>query len=83
MKKKIISPNKGVELMAKNKSCHHAEFCSAEETDAVNIYWLAYPFVSMLDLTFALDELIKILKNWFLRKIERAIIDEKKSHETI
>lgn len=70
MKQKITNPNKSVELVTEEKSCGHVESHSAEEIEALNLFWLAYsyPFMPMIDLTIVFNELRKILKNWFLNK---------------
>ncbi|MBB6500933.1 hypothetical protein [Pedobacter cryoconitis] len=73
MKQKITNPNKGVELVAQEKPCDHVESHSAEEMEALNLFWLAYsyPFMPMIDLTIVFSELRKMIKKWFLNKRER------------
>ena len=63
MKQKIINPDKGVELVAQDKPCNNAASHSAEEIDALNIYWLANanPFTPIMDLTFVFDALKKMV----------------------
>lgn len=85
MKQKIINPNKGVEPVAEGKSYDNVVSHSAEEMDALNIYWLPYysPFMPMMDLTIVFDAFKKMVKKWFLNKRERTIIYKRKIHETI
>ncbi len=73
MKQKIANPDKGVELVAQEKPCDNAVSHSAEEFDALNMYWLAStnPFMPMVDLTIAFDALRKMVKKWFLNKRDR------------
>lgn len=73
MKQKIKNPNKGVELVAQEKPCDHVVSHSAEDMEALNIYWLPYysPFMPLLDLTIVFDALKKMVKKWFLNKRDR------------
>jgi len=73
MKQKIANPDKGVELVEKEKPCDHTISDSAEEIETLNMYWFAhsYPFMPMIDLTFFFVALRKMVKTWFLNKKER------------
>ncbi|BAP31333.1 uncharacterized protein CHSO_2296 [Chryseobacterium sp. StRB126] len=70
MKQYIVRSRKETEI--KDEHCDNQLQHSAAETDAVNIYRLACtyssPFMPMIDITFALEELMKIFKNWLAAK---------------
>ncbi len=72
MKQKIMNPNNEIELMAQESSCEDGSSCTAEEIDALTRYWLSYPFVPMMDLILAFDELRKMVKSWLSNKRKHA-----------
>lgn len=78
MKRKIIKPDKDFELAMQAKKSEHQFLRSDEEIDKANIYWLACayasPFIPMIDLSFVLDELKKMLKQWLAKKKKDTII---------
>ncbi|MCS3532868.1 hypothetical protein [Chryseobacterium sp. JUb7] len=86
MKRKIIKPDKDFELETRVKKSEHKLPRTNEEIDKANIYWLscAYssPFMPMVDLSFAFDELKKLIKQW-LEKRKKPIIYKNKTNETI
>lgn len=86
MKHKIIKPDKDFELEIQAKKSEHKLLRTDEEIDKANIYWLACayssPFMPMVDLSFAFDELKKLLKQW-LEKRKKPIIYKNKTNETI
>jgi len=86
MEYKIIKPDKDFELEVQAKKSEHQLPHPDEEIDKANIYWLvcAYftPFMPMSDLSFAFDELKKMLKHW-LEKRKRPIIYKNKTNGTI
>ncbi|WP_010249490.1 hypothetical protein [Myroides injenensis] len=70
MKHEIIKPDKDFALEIQAQKSKHKLI--HEEIDKSNIYWLAYayssPFMPTIDLSFALDELKKLIKQWLKRK---------------
>jgi hypothetical protein len=68
MKQKITNPEKDAELGTEDKPFENSVSHSAEEIDAPNIYWLAYsyPFMPMMDFSFIVDEIKKIVKRWIV-----------------
>lgn len=74
MKQYTVSSHTETEI--KDEHCDNQLQRSAGETDAVNINRLACtyssPFMPMIDLTFALEELMKIVKNWLAAKKKSA-----------
>ncbi|WP_118976069.1 hypothetical protein [Taibaiella koreensis] len=79
MKQKIISPDKGVAPAAQDKPRDHAASQLKAEMDALNVYWLAYPFMPMMDIIIVFDELRKMVKSWFQNKRKRTTICKKKT----
>ncbi|WP_313265311.1 hypothetical protein [Sphingobacterium sp.] len=86
MKYKVIKPNKDFALERQVEKSEDKFPRSAQEIDKANIYWLACiyssPFMPMIDLSFAFDELKKMLKKW-LENRKKPIIDNNKTNETI
>ena len=86
MKHKIIKPNKDFELEIQAEKSEYKLSLADEEIDKANIYWLACayssPFMPMVDLSFAFDELKKMLKQW-LESRKKPIIYKNKTNETI
>ena len=90
MKHKIIKPDKDFELEIQAPKSEHKLIRTDEEIDKASIYWLACaysysyssPFMPMVDLSFAFDELKKLLKQW-LEKRKKPIIYKNKTNETI
>ena len=86
MKYKIIKPNKDFELEIQARKSEHKLPPTDEEIDKSNIYWLACayssPFMPMVDLSFAFDELKKLIKQC-LEKRKKPIIYKNKTNETI
>ncbi|AQX90608.1 MULTISPECIES: hypothetical protein [Elizabethkingia] len=86
MKHKIIKPDKDFELEIQAQKSEHKLHRSDDEIDKANIYWLACvysnPFMPMVDLSFAFDELKKMLKEW-LGSRKKSIIYKNKTNETI
>ncbi|UPZ35511.1 hypothetical protein MUB18_15515 [Sphingobacterium sp. PCS056] len=72
MKRKIIKPDKDFELETQVKKSKHKLPRTNEEIDKANIYWLSCtyssPFMPMVDLSFAFEELKKMLKQWLAKK---------------
>lgn len=72
MKHKIINPNSNFALESPDKKRNDKMLQPHEEIGKLNIYWYAYayssPFMPMIDATFALDELKKLVKKWLSRK---------------
>ncbi|SHN24709.1 hypothetical protein [Chitinophaga sp. CF418] len=68
--KEKISPDKDFELKTPDKTSDIIGSHSAEEINKLNSYWPACvdPFMPMIDLTIVFDELIKMVKCWFLKK---------------
>lgn len=85
MKEKIISPDKDPELKPPDKTSDIKEHRSMEETHRLNDYWpvYSYPFMPMVDLTIAFDELFKVVKTWFLKKGKRTSNYKNNSRENI
>lgn len=83
MKHKIIQPGKDFKLEGQSENKFPR---SDEEIDKANIYWLACiyssPFMPMIDLSFAFDELKKMLKLWLENK-NKPIIHKNKTNETV
>ncbi len=86
MKHKIIKPDKDFELERQVEKSEHKSPPSDEEIDKANIYWLvciySSPFMPMIDLSFAFDELKKMLRQW-LENRKKPIIYKNKTNETI
>lgn len=88
MKYKIIKPDKDFELEIQAEKSEYKLPHIDEEIDKANIYWLACaysyssPFMPMVDLSFAFDELKKMLKEW-LGSRKKPIIYKNKTNETI
>lgn len=86
MKHKIIKSDKDFELEIKAPKSEHKLIRTNEEINQANIYWLACaycsPFMPMVDLSFAFDELKKLIKQW-LEKKKKPIIYKNKTNETI
>lgn len=86
MKHKIIKHEKDSELEIQAQKSEHKLIRTDEEIDKANIYWLACayssPFMPMVDLSFAFDELKKLIKQW-LEKRKKPIIYKNKTNETI
>ncbi|WP_346985908.1 hypothetical protein [Chryseobacterium sp. POE27] len=86
MEHKIIEPDKDFELEIQAKKSEHQFPHPGEQIDQVYIYWLvctySSPFMPMSDLSFAFDELKKILNQW-LEKRKKPIIYKNKTNETI
>lgn len=82
---KIIKPDKDFELETQAKKSEH-QFPHPEEIDKANSYWLACaysnPFMPMVDLSIAFDELKKLIKQW-LEKRKKPIIYKNKTNETL
>jgi hypothetical protein len=72
MEQKLVSPDKELEIQ--DKGSENKLSRSAAEIDTINAYWFAYayssPFMPMIDLTFAFDELKKMIKKWLANKKE-------------
>lgn len=87
MKYKIIKPDKDFELEIQARKSEHKLPRTDEEIDKANIYWLACayssPFMPMVDLSFAFEELKKMLKQWLVKKKKEPIIYKNKTNETI
>lgn len=87
MKYKIIKPDKDFELEIQSIKSEHKLPHPDEEIDKTNIYWLACayssPFMPMVDLSFAFDELKNMLKQWLAKKKKKPIIYKNKTNETI
>ncbi|MGE8552500.1 MAG: hypothetical protein ACN6OB_01035 [Chryseobacterium jejuense] len=70
MKQNIVSPHKEPEIQDEHYDNKLQR--SAAEIDALNIYRLACtyssPFMPMIDLTVALEELMKMFKKWLAAK---------------
>jgi len=83
MKHNIIKPDKDLELEIQAKKSDNKSYHSHEEIDSANTFWFAYgynyAFMPMVDLTFAFDELKKIVKPWLARRKKYI----KKTDETI
>lgn len=86
MKHKIRKPDKDFELEIQSRKSEHKLPPKDEEIDKANIYWLACayssPFMPMVDLSFAFDELKKLIKQ-FLEKRRKPIIYKNKTNDTI
>ena len=86
MKYKIIKPDKDLEIEIPSRKPEHKLPHPDEQIDNTNIYWLgcAYssPFMLMVDLRLAFDELKKMLKQW-LENRKKQIIYKNKTNETI
>jgi len=86
MKHKIIKPDKDFELEKQTEKSEYKLSRADEEIDKANIYWLACayssPFMPMVDLSFAFDELKKMLKEW-LGSRKKSIFYKNKTNETI
>ncbi|MCD9855585.1 hypothetical protein LUD75_12745 [Epilithonimonas sp. JDS] len=86
MKHKIIKTDKYFELEIQAKKFEHKPLHPDEEVDKANSYWLACayssPFMPIVDLSFAFDELKKMLKQW-LESRKKPIIYKNKTNETI
>ena len=86
MKHNIIKPDKDFELEKHAEKSEYKLPPTDEEIDKANIYWLACsyssPFMPMVDLSFAFDELKKMLKQW-LESRKKSIISKNKTNETI
>ncbi|RZF57932.1 hypothetical protein [Sphingobacterium corticibacterium] len=86
MNDKIIKPDKDFELEIQFRKSEHKLPHPDEEIDKANIYRLACayssPFMPIVDLSFAFDELKKMLKQW-LKKRRKPIIYKNKTNETI
>jgi len=86
MEHKIIKPDNDFELEIQAKKSEHQFTRPDEAIDKANIYWLvcAYfnPFMPMSDLSFAFDELKKMIKQW-LEKRKKPVIYKNKTNETI
>ncbi|WP_288446105.1 hypothetical protein [uncultured Chryseobacterium sp.] len=86
MKRKIIKPDKDFEHETQVKKSEHQLPRPNKEIDKANIYGLscAYssPFMPMIDLSFAFDELKKMLKQWLIKR-KKPIIYKNKTNETI
>ncbi|HAY3551864.1 TPA: hypothetical protein JRX79_002272 [Elizabethkingia meningoseptica] len=86
MKHKIIKSDKDSELEIQAQKSEHKLIRTDEEIDKASIYWLACayssPFMPMVDLSFAFDELKKLIKQW-LEKRKKPIIYKNKTNETI
>lgn len=72
MKHKVVNLDKHFVLEIQIKKTNNKTRHPAEEIDKANIYSLAYayqyPFMPMIDLTFAVDELKKMVKKWLTKK---------------
>jgi len=86
MKHKIIKSDKDFELEIQAQKSKQKLSSTDEEINQANIYWLACaycsPFMPMVDLSFAFDELKKMLKQW-LENRNKQIIYKNKTNETI
>ena len=86
MKYKIIKPDKDFGLEIQAEKCEHKSNRSNDGIDKANIYWLACiyssPFMPMIDLSFAFDELKKMLRQWFKNR-KKSLIYKNKTNETI
>lgn len=86
MKHIIIKPDKDFELEMQAQKYEHKLHRSDDAIDKADIYWLACvysnPFMPMVDLSFAFDELKKMLKEW-LGSRKKSIIYKNKTNETI
>ncbi|MGV0752074.1 hypothetical protein [Empedobacter brevis] len=86
MKHNIIKPDKDFELEKQAEKSEYKLSPTDEEIDKAYIYWLACayssPFMPMVDLSFAFDELKNMLKQW-LEKRKKPIIYKNKTNETI
>lgn len=86
MKHIIIKPHKDFELEIQAEKSEYKLSRADEEIDKAYIYWLscAYssPFIPMVDLSFAFDELKKLIKQCF-EKRKKPIIYKNKTNETI
>ncbi len=72
MNHKIVQPEKDFELEAQVQKSDNKLHYSDEEIENANIFWFAYgynyAFVPMIDLTFAFDELKKVVKPWLVKR---------------
>ncbi|MGC5746365.1 hypothetical protein [Chryseobacterium sp. NFX27] len=72
MKDKAVNLDKDFVLEIQAKKSDNKILQPAEEIDKANIYCLdyayQYPFMPMIDLTFAFDELKKMVKKWLAKK---------------
>lgn len=86
MKHKIIKPDKDFELEIQAQKSEHKLSRADEEIDKAYIYCLACtyssPFMPIVDLSFAFDELTKMLTKW-LENRKNPIIYKNKTNETI
>lgn len=85
MEEKNISPDKDFELKTPDKTADITGHHSAEEIHKLNSYGPAYsyPFMPMIDLITAFDELSKMVKSWFLKKGKQTINYKNNSRENI
>jgi hypothetical protein len=72
IKHKNIERDDGFELENQAKKLDNKLHHSAEEIDRATIYWFAYGYnytsMPMVDLTFAFEELKKIVKPWLAKR---------------
>lgn len=71
MKYKIITSHKDFKLETQAQKSDNKSHHTDEEIDSAYIFWFAYgynyAFMPMVDLTFAFDELKKIVKPWLVK----------------
>lgn len=86
MKHKIIKPDKDFELEVQATKYEYQLTHQEEEMYNVNIYWMSCvyysPFMLMVDLSLAFDELKLMLTQW-LKKRKKTIIYKNRTNETI
>ncbi|WP_286754518.1 MULTISPECIES: hypothetical protein [Sphingobacterium] len=72
MKHKIITSRKDFQLETQDQKSANKLHHSDEGSDSAHIFWFAYgynyAFMPMVDLTFAFDELKKIVKPWLVKR---------------
>jgi len=86
MKQKTVERNRDMLLEQHHKPGSDYEQTTADEYNMQTFYlYLAYscPFVPMVDLSFAIDELIKMVKTWKQRRLNHKNIIKRSIHESI
>jgi len=86
MEHRIIKPEKDFKAQSQAKKPEHQLLYKVDENDKRSISWphstYSGPLMSMIDLSYAFDELKELVKQW-LEKRKKPIIYKNKTNETI
>ncbi|MEY8760632.1 hypothetical protein [Chryseobacterium tongliaoense] len=83
MKHKIATSDKVTDHLTDDQICDDTACYPAEKIDLLNFYRFSYsyPFMPMIDLTIAFDELRKMVKGWL--KKENIQTNKKRIYENL